>query len=159
MTHLEYLKARLQQLLACQNNIMEEVWKDVALLNEYWGEEVFDFGYYDVSNFGRVRSTHRYKFQPYSYMKVMSPQVNRDGYLDITLKNSLGTKSHLLVHRAVAILFIPNPTNLEQVDHIDEDKTNAHISNLQWMSKSDNIKKTFEQGRLPWNKGKKMADT
>ncbi len=115
---------------------------------------------YEISNYGRVRSVCRRKYQPYYYMKIMEPQVNRDGYLDLVLKNAKGTRSHLLVHRAVALLFLEIPDgdlSTLQVDHLDEDKTNPHFTNLEWVTKSENIRRTFEDGkRTPWNKGKKL---
>lgn len=135
---------------------MLEIWKNLEELNEILGEEVWT-ACYMISNLGRIRSVCRNKYQPYNYNKIMEPQVNRDGYLDIVLPNTLGTRSHLLIHRAVAMLFLEIPKgdlSTLQVDHIDEDKTNPVVSNLRWVTKSENIKFTFDNGRVPWNKGK-----
>jgi hypothetical protein len=134
----------------------KEVWKNIVELNEVLGEEIWT-ECYEISNLGRLRAVCRRKYQPYYYMRIMSPQVNRDGYLSIKLPNALGTYSHLLVHRAVALLFLPLPTSdisLMQVDHLDEDKTNPVVTNLEWVTKAENIQRTFAKGREPWNKGK-----
>jgi len=91
-------------------------------------------------------------------MKIMEKQIDKDGYLDIVLKNKLGTRSHLLVHRAVALLFLKVPEgdlSTLQVDHLDENKRNPRYDNLEWVTKAENIRRTFENGkRIPWNKGK-----
>ena len=134
-----------------------ESWVDIAEVNEIIGEEIYLGGYYEVSPSGAIRSIHRYKFQPYLYMQVLKTQINRDGYVDIKLKNSQGSTTHTLVHRIVAMLFLPNPDNLAQVDHKDGNKENNDVSNLQWLSKADNIKRNYtELGYEPWNKGKKL---
>ena len=104
-------------------NYMEEVWKPVK------GYE----GLYEVSSLGRVRSVKR--------NLVMHPQPRKHGYLGIQLHgrggNAKGFKT-LSVHRLVAEAFIPNPNNLPEVNHIDEDKTNNRAENLQWISHIDN---------------------
>jgi len=138
--------------------IKEEEWKNLTELNEILGEEIWT-ECYEISNYGNVRSVCRKKYQPYNYMKILSPQVNRDGYLDLVIPNALGTRTHLLIHRAVGILFLSPPSgdlSVLQIDHLDEDKTNPHYTNLEWVTKAENIQRTFRNGREPWNKGKKL---
>ena len=98
---------------------MPEEWKNVK-------------GYenkYQVSNFGRVRNkvTHR----------LLKHGLNKNGYHRVNLYNESGMKSKF-VHRLVAQAFIPNPDNKPQVNHIDEDKTNNIVSNLEWMTAKEN---------------------
>lgn len=110
---------------------MKEVWKDIA------GYE----GYYQVSNLGKVRSLDREVEYPtytrYFYGKVLKPHKKRNGYLELTLRQQ---KKHTqaLVHRLVAIAFIPNPNNLPCVNHKDENKENNCVENLEWCTEAYN---------------------
>lgn len=70
------------------------------------------------------------------------------------------------VHRLVALAFIPNPNNLPEVNHKDGNKLNNNIDNLEWVSKSDNIKHSFntlnrevKRGSDHWHYGKKKSES
>tara|TARA_R110000796_G_scaffold41411_1_gene102520 strand:- start:149 stop:625 length:477 start_codon:yes stop_codon:yes gene_type:complete len=78
------------------------------------------------------------------------PQYNVGGYIYINAAGKLR-----ILHRLIALKYIPNPNNLPQVDHIDDDKTNNSVDNLQWLSISANSKKAYaNQGfKLAMNKG------
>lgn len=90
---------------------MEEIWKPVV------GYE----GLYEVSSYGRVRRVNK------DLLKLQ----NVKGYNQVCLyKNGISTG--LRVHRLVAQAFLPNPDNLPQVNHKDEDKTNNNVDNLEW---------------------------
>lgn len=78
-------------------------------------------GTYEVSNWGRVRRNG----------KILKPCKNRKGYLLVSLFKN-GTKKNARLHRLVASVFIPNPQNLPQINHKDEDKTNNAVNNLEW---------------------------
>lgn len=65
--------------------------------------------------------------------------INNSGYVILALKDSRGVLRHFKMHRLVAMAFIPNPENKEQVNHIDGNKTNNHVSNLEWVSCYDNL--------------------
>ena len=91
---------------------MEEIWKE-------------NDNRYSVSNFGRVKSNYANK------ERILKPYLNKDGYLKVDIRHGDYRKS-MSVHRLVAIAFIPNPDNLEQINHKDEDKTNNCIDNLGW---------------------------
>ena len=92
-------------------------------------------GLYEVSDLGRIKSLGNNKFRK---EKILKPGKNNWGYLQVCLCKDCHTK-RLLVHRLVAEAFIPNPNNLETINHKDEDKTNNVASNLEWMSIKDNI--------------------
>jgi len=89
---------------------MEEIWKDVA------GWE----GSYQVSTYGRVKSLK------YGKERILKPNKNSSGYLTVSLYIEGKTFSKV-VHRLVAIAFVPNHDNKCDVNHIDEDKTNNHL--------------------------------
>ncbi len=115
---------------------MEEIWKDIA------GYE----GKYEVSNLGRVRGVERKttlcnqhgEFQRKEHGRIKSQCMNRkDGYRNVRLYRD-GKERTLYVHRLVAQAFIPNPDNLPEVNHKDEDTTNNRVDNLEWCSSKYN---------------------
>lgn len=106
----------------------KEIWKDIK-----------DYeGIYQVSNLGRVKSFDSIdKLGRIRKGRILKGCKNTKGYLLVNLcKNNIGCGN--LVHRLVAESFIPNPENKPQVNHIDEDKTNNMVSNLEWMIVKEN---------------------
>lgn len=85
-------------------------------------------GLYEVSSFGRVRSLN---YMHTGKTNLIGVYENEGGYLYVCLHKS-GNKKNYLVHRLVAEAFIPNWFGDPQINHIDEDKTNNHIDNLEW---------------------------
>lgn len=77
--------------------------------------------------------------------KQMAVATNKKGYKTIRLSAGSKKKS-VRIHRLVALAFIPNPNNKPQVNHIDGDKANNHISNLEWVTGSENHKHKVEHG-------------
>lgn len=77
---------------------------------------------------------------------IKIPQVSRLGYMCVQLSKNNIQKTFKL-HRLVAIHFIPNPKNLPEIDHIDNNKANNAISNLRWCSRSTNIINTHNTNR------------
>lgn len=86
-------------------------------------------GLYEVSNKGNVRNVRR--------NTLLRLQKNQ-GYIRVWLYKN-GIQAGLRVHRLVAQAFIPNPDNLPEVNHIDEDKTNNRVDNLEWCSRKYNV--------------------
>lgn len=132
----------------------KEIWKDIP------GYE----GNYQVSNLGRIKSVDKVKHvkDPKSNREydrhfpecIKTVSVDNKGYLFVNLKiNSKNTRYR--VHRLVAQVFIPNPENLPQVNHIDEDKTNNCVDNLEWCTPMyNNLHGTRLQRIAEGNRGK-----
>lgn len=74
--------------------------------------------------------------------RMMATHDNGRGYLKVGLSID-GKRSRILVHRLVAEAFIPNPLNLPEIDHDDEDKTNNNVSNLKWITSQGNKEKAL----------------
>lgn len=107
---------------------MKEIWKDVKGYEEL----------YQVSNLGRVRSLDRLDGANHRLKgSIMKGCEITGGYLGVTLyKNSVVSSKK--IHRLVAEAFIPNSEHKPQVNHINEDKTNNMVSNLEWMTAKEN---------------------
>lgn len=95
-----------------------EIWKDVE------GYE----GHYQVSNFGRVRRIRT---------RLLQPGKNKQGYSIVVL--CVGEQRRtVLVHRLVAKAFVPNPRNVDVVNHLDEQPSNNRADNLEWCTLKEN---------------------
>ena len=92
-----------------------EVWKDIK------GYE----GTYQVSSYGRVKSLK------YGKERILKSRVNSYGYLHLNLCKN-GKSYNKKIHRLIAEAFIPNPKNLPEINHKDENKLNNNIDNLEW---------------------------
>lgn len=93
---------------------MEEIWKDIE-------------GYpnYQVSNMGRVKSLK------FGKEKILKSNNDGGGYFMVNLSKDRKQKTHR-IHRLVASAFLPNPDNLPQVNHKDEDKSNNRVENIEY---------------------------
>lgn len=117
---------------------------------EEWKDIVGFEGVYQVSNEGRVRSLYgNHKARE----KILRLYTNKSNYWRVHLC-SFGKDKRFLVSRLVAQAFIPNPDNLPQVNHIDGNKNNNTIGNLEWITMSNNLKHAFKLG-LQDNRGEK----
>lgn len=107
---------------------MDEIWKDIE------GYE----GDYQVSNLGRVKSLPKKCWNGKGYWfkdgRILIPVKSKKGYLNVWCRKNI-----FKVHRLVANAFIPNPQNLPQVNHIDGDKTNNCVTNLEWVTDGENL--------------------
>ena len=118
-----------------------EIWRTAI----YKGE-IYE-GLYKVSNLGRILSLN---YKNTGKAKLLNPSDDTDGYLKVGLSKNKKEKT-CKVHRLVAETFLPNPENLPEVNHKDEDKTNNFVflnedgtvnkekSNLEWKTHKDNI--------------------
>lgn len=118
------------------NNQVKEEWRPIKSYENYEG-------FYEVSNTGKVRSVtrtvRRKRMGDYVVESMeLAQQTDRGGYRRVTLQWG-ASKKYRKVHRLVAEAFLPNPDNLPQINHKDEDKTNNHVDNLEWCTAKYNL--------------------
>tara|TARA_R110000796_G_scaffold171070_3_gene288036 strand:+ start:63 stop:584 length:522 start_codon:yes stop_codon:yes gene_type:complete len=128
---------------------MEEIWKDIK-----------DYeGIYQVSNLGNVKSLGRVVLRKNDTKiklkeKILKPGKSKSGYLIISLYKNKRGKSHI-VHRLIINTFIPC-LDKKEVNHIDGDKSNNKLDNLEWCDRSYNIKHAYDNN-LKSNKGSEVS--
>lgn len=117
---------------------MQEVWKDIK---DYEGS-------YQVSNLGRIKRialyTNQYKKQWKSNKILNTNHTDLRGYCHVVLCKD-GISHCYKVHRLVAQAFIPNPDNLPQINHIDGNKVNNSVDNLEWCTASENMYHSYRK--------------
>ena len=104
---------------------------------ETWKQVIGYEGVYEVSNTGKVKRILSYGNNKYRIDNEMSELDNR-GYKAVILTKNNQSK-RCLIHRLVAQAFIPNPENKPQVNHIDFNKANNRLDNLEWCSIRENV--------------------
>lgn len=111
---------------------IEEVWRDIG------GYE----GLYQVSNFGRVRSLDRQAWNGKVWHDkkgvFLSLREHNAGYLSVALSKE-GKIDYFLVHRLVGEAFLERGLDKSEVNHIDENKHNNHVENLEWVTPKENM--------------------
>lgn len=105
---------------------------------------------YMVSSWGKVYATRvvwkatqlidnsAEVFYPDSVRQELKPEETSKGYLRVDLYDKNGNRKHFKIHRLVAKAFIPNPENKPQINHIDGNKQNNSITNLEWVTDAEN---------------------
>lgn len=107
---------------------------------------------FEVSNNGKIRNS--------ANKHIYKTVINKNGYEQVCV--SLGGKDKkkiFRIHRAVAETFIPNPNNKRAVNHIDGNKSNNYVDNLEWVTDSENMFHAFNTGLAKTSKGIENANS
>ena len=99
-------------------------------------------GKYGITKRGEVYS---FNYRDSGNTQKLTPYANRHGYIYLRLWK-VGREKNYLVHRLVALTFIPNPENKPEVNHIDSNRANNNVNNLEWVTKSENCKHAYRFG-------------
>ena len=99
--------------------ILIEIWKVIPQFNRY-----------EISNFSRVRNIKT--------SRILKPGINSKNYICVRLYNEFTNKSFLL-HRLIALAFIPKIKGKNIINHIDNNTLNNNINNLEWVTSSENL--------------------
>jgi len=116
---------------------MEEIWKPVP----------FNIAY-EVSTLGNFRNAKTKRQKTFNIEALKSTQSR----VRIEVKNTIKKGSGFYLHRLIAMTFIPNPQGLEEVNHIDGNPYNNCVSNLEWITREDNIHHFHENRKKYENK-------
>lgn len=119
---------------------MKEIWKDIT------GYE----GYYQISNFGEVKSlsktiTRKNGVKVFMPEKILKQTLSNPGYYSLILSKDT-IKKNFRVHRLIASAFLPNTNQKKEVNHINGIKTDNRIENLEWSTSSENKIHAFKTG-------------
>ena len=129
-------------------------------IQEIWASAFRYEGFYEVSNLGRIRNIPRkVKFgKRYRTTKqiILSGKKHKNGYIVYNLTNNDGEKM-IYGHRLVAMTFITNTENKEHVNHINFDKTDNSVKNLEWATCKENINHTLKNNRISFEHCSKMV--
>lgn len=110
---------------------------------EEW-KEIEGYPNYMVSSLGRVKSLN---YRRTGKDKILNGRKNKDGYLQLNLCKD-GKIKMFSAHRLVAQSFLDNPDNLCEINHIDEDKTNNKVENLEWCNRKQNCNHRSRNERI-----------
>lgn len=115
---------------------MKEIWKNIDDYN----------GLYQVSNLGNVLSIN---WNNTNSTKLLTPYIH-GGYLRVGIRTNKCLKNYM-IHRLVAKAFIPNPLNKPQINHIDGNKLNNRVDNLEWVTAQENTQHAIKHNLRPSN--------
>ena len=106
-------------------------------MNNEWKPVVGYEGFYEISDNGEIKSLIK--------NRLLKPCIHKKGYLVVTLTKGNAHKNYY-VHRLVAAAFLDNDDSLKEVNHIDGNKKNNNVCNLEWCDDYSNRKHAYETG-------------
>lgn len=132
--------------------LTEIIKKDLSFMEMYEFDDK-----YSADNYGNVYFNYDGIYHKVKKEDKVKSFKNRYGYIEYILIDKNGKRKHIQAHRIVACLFIPNSYNKKYVNHIDGDKLNNQIQNLEWVTASENESHSYKiLNKTVWNKGKKL---
>lgn len=115
----------------------------MVISNEIWVDAVGFEGYYAVSNLGRVKRVARKRNSRFYPERLLKPWLSRYGYYEcVFMVNRVRYKQ--LLHRVIAMAFIPNPEDKPQINHKNGVRDDFSISNLEWCTALENQRHRIE---------------
>lgn len=120
---------------------------------EQWKHVVGYEGFYEISNIGRVKRLPRLSHQ---IATIVNPILTPYGYFICSLGKNKKHRNYF-IHRLVAIAFIENPRNCSDVNHLDGDRKNYKLENLEWCTRGENHKHAFRTGLRHQNGDKNQS--
>ena len=130
----------------------------MGVLNMNWVKIKGYEDFYEISSSGEIRSKDRTMTDKIGRTrswkgKVLNPDIAPNGYYRVSFSINRKRKQ-FYVHRLIAEHFIPNPDNLPQVNHIDGNKLNNSLDNLEWVTVQDNVIHAYKNGLIKHVSGK-----
>lgn len=107
-------------------------------MNEEWIQIKGYENLYEINKQGEIRSLHKRNFGIF-----ISRRIDRAGYYTVRLSKN-GRTSTAFLHKLLGIAFLPNPDNKKFINHIDGNKLNFKLSNLEWCTASENMKHAYQ---------------
>lgn len=143
-------KANISRLIVEMKITKLNYEKAIEMPNEIFKQlDLIECSNYYVSNYGRIKNIKN---------NIIIPNRDKGGYFNVRLYNDKHKYKNMLVHRLVAIIFIPNPENKREVNHKDGNKCNNHVDNLEWVTPKENSQHSWKtglskrkQGEQVWN--------
>lgn len=121
---------------------MRKCISDTSLKNEIW-KEIPNFSRYEASNFGRIRSIN---YKNSGAIKIINPSVGRSGYLQSMFLCDDGKYYTIKIHKLITLSFLGERSNKNEVNHINGNKSDNRIENLEYVSHSANCQHSFDTG-------------
>lgn len=121
-------------------------------------KEIPDFAGYYASEEGEIFTTlkqgcrNRYDLSKRTEPRKLNVRYTKHGYGRVYMRReSTNKREDVYIHRIIAELFIPNPNNLPEVNHLDNDRGNNKATNLEWVSRIDNLNYAMTNGNMKRN--------
>lgn len=121
-------------------------------------KEIPDFAGYYASEEGEIFTTlkqgcrNRYDLSKRTEPRKLNVRYTKHGYGRVYMRReSTNKREDVYIHRIIAKLFIPNPNNLPEVNHLDNDRGNNKATNLEWISRIDNLNYAMTNGNMKRN--------